>query len=59
MEPVLAAVTIARTALSTREALEVAKARVAQALENVYQARVALGLPDQPLQGKTRPQPNE
>src|SRR6516162_6312944 len=31
-----------------REALEVAKAQVAQALENVYQARVALGLPARP-----------
>jgi membrane fusion protein (multidrug efflux system) len=36
-----------------REALEVAKAQVAQALENVYQARVALGLPAQPPEGKT------
>jgi len=31
-----------------REALDVAKAQVAQALENVYQARVALGLPARP-----------
>jgi len=36
-----------------REALDVAKAQVAQALENVYQARVALGLPAQPPEGKT------
>jgi membrane fusion protein, multidrug efflux system len=36
-----------------REALEVAKAQVAQALENVYQARVALGLEPQPPEGKT------
>ena len=34
-----------------REALDVAKAQVAQALENVYQARVALGLPAQPPAG--------
>jgi membrane fusion protein (multidrug efflux system) len=34
-----------------RAALDVAKAQVAQALENVYQARVALGLPAQPLAG--------
>src|SRR5271165_4873596 len=34
-----------------REALDVAKAQVAQALENVYQARVALGLPAQPPVG--------
>jgi membrane fusion protein, multidrug efflux system len=34
-----------------REALDVAKAQVAQALENVYQARVALGLPAQPPEG--------
>ena len=36
-----------------REALDVAKAQVSQALENVYQARVALGLPAQPREGKT------
>ena len=36
-----------------REALKVAKAQVAQALENVYQARVALGLEPQPPEGKT------
>ena len=36
-----------------REALDVAKAQVAQALENVYQARVALGLPAQPPGGKS------
>jgi membrane fusion protein (multidrug efflux system) len=36
-----------------RQALDVAKAQVAQALENVYQARVALGLPAQPPEGKT------
>jgi membrane fusion protein (multidrug efflux system) len=42
-----------------REALDVAKAQVAQALENIYQARVALGLPAQPpekvgLEGRLR-----
>jgi membrane fusion protein (multidrug efflux system) len=31
-----------------REELDVAKAQVTQALENVFQARVALGLPGQP-----------
>jgi membrane fusion protein, multidrug efflux system len=36
-----------------REALEVAKAQVAQALENIYQVRVALGLEPQPPEGKT------
>jgi membrane fusion protein (multidrug efflux system) len=36
-----------------REALDVAKAQVTQALENVYQARVALGLEPQPAKGKT------
>jgi len=36
-----------------REALDVAKAQAAQALENVYQARVALGLPATPPEGKT------
>ena len=36
-----------------REALDVAKAQVTQALENIHQARVALGLPAQPPQGKT------
>jgi membrane fusion protein (multidrug efflux system) len=34
-----------------RAALDVAKGQVAQALENVYQARVALGLPAQPPAG--------
>jgi membrane fusion protein, multidrug efflux system len=34
-----------------RAALDVAKAQVAQALENVYQTRVALGLPAQPPAG--------
>jgi membrane fusion protein (multidrug efflux system) len=34
-----------------REALDVAKARVKQALENIYQARVALGLPGEPPEG--------
>jgi membrane fusion protein, multidrug efflux system len=34
-----------------REALDVAKAQVTQALENVLQARVALGLPAQPAAG--------
>src|SRR6266436_310962 len=34
-----------------REALDVARAQVQQALENVYQARVALGLPAQPPAG--------
>jgi membrane fusion protein, multidrug efflux system len=34
-----------------REALDVAKAKVTQALENVLQARVALGLPAQPPAG--------
>jgi len=34
-----------------REALDVAKAQVQQALENVYQTRVALGLPAQPPAG--------
>jgi len=34
-----------------REALDVAKAEVTQALENVFQARVALGLPGQPPAG--------
>ena len=36
-----------------RETLDIAKAQVTQALENVLQARVALGLPAQPPQGKT------
>jgi len=35
-----------------REALDVAKAKVTQALESVSQARVALGLPAQPPEGK-------
>jgi membrane fusion protein (multidrug efflux system) len=34
-----------------REALDVATAQVKQALENIYQARVALGLPAQPTDG--------
>ncbi len=34
-----------------RETLDVAKAEVEQALENIYQARVALGLPAKPLDG--------
>jgi len=34
-----------------REALDAARAQVTQALESVYQARAALGLPDQPPQG--------
>ena len=34
-----------------RAALDIAKAQVAQALENVYQARAALGLPAQPPAG--------
>jgi membrane fusion protein, multidrug efflux system len=36
-----------------REALDVAKAEVAQALQSVYQARVALGLDPQAAEGKT------
>jgi membrane fusion protein, multidrug efflux system len=36
-----------------RETLDVAKAQVTQALESVLQARVALGLPAQPGEGKT------
>jgi membrane fusion protein, multidrug efflux system len=36
-----------------REALDVSKARVAQALQSVYQARVALGLKPEPPEGKT------
>jgi membrane fusion protein (multidrug efflux system) len=36
-----------------REALDVAKAQVTQTLENVLQARVALGLPAQPPTGTT------
>jgi membrane fusion protein, multidrug efflux system len=36
-----------------REALDVAKAQLAQALENVYQARAALGLPAQPPAGSS------
>jgi len=35
-----------------REQLDVANAQVKQALENVYQARSALGLPAQPSEGK-------
>ena len=35
-----------------REQLDVANAQVKQALENVYQARAALGLPAQPPEGK-------
>ncbi len=34
-----------------RAALEVARARVTQSLENIYQARVALGLPTEPTDG--------
>ena len=38
-----------------REALDLAKAQLTQALETVYQARAALGLPAQPLgRGKGR-----
>jgi membrane fusion protein, multidrug efflux system len=36
-----------------REAFDVARAQVHQALENVYQARAALGLPSDPGQGKS------
>jgi membrane fusion protein (multidrug efflux system) len=36
-----------------RAALDIAKAQVAQALENVYQARAALGLPAQPPAGSS------
>jgi membrane fusion protein (multidrug efflux system) len=36
-----------------REALDVAQSRVKQALENIYQARVALGLPAKAAEGKT------
>jgi len=36
-----------------REALDVAKAQVRQALQNIYQARVALGLPAQVPEGKS------
>ena len=36
-----------------REALDVARAQVTQALESVYQARVALGLPSQPPAGQS------
>jgi membrane fusion protein, multidrug efflux system len=36
-----------------REALDVAKAQVNQALQNIYQARVALGLPAQVPEGKS------
>lgn len=36
-----------------REALDVAKAQVTQALQDVYQARAALGLPEQPPDGKS------
>jgi membrane fusion protein (multidrug efflux system) len=36
-----------------RETLEVAKAQVEQALENIYEARVALGLPAEPSQGSS------
>ncbi|MBV8214584.1 MAG: HlyD family secretion protein [Verrucomicrobia bacterium] len=36
-----------------REALDAAKAQVTQALQNIYQARVALGLPAQVPEGKT------
>ncbi len=36
-----------------REQLDVAQAQVKQSLENIYQARVALGLPAQPTGGKS------
>jgi membrane fusion protein (multidrug efflux system) len=36
-----------------REALDVAKSQVTQALENIYQAPVALGLPAKATEGKT------
>src|ERR1700681_959080 len=36
-----------------RETLEVAKAQVEQALENIYEARVALGLPAEPSHGSS------
>jgi membrane fusion protein, multidrug efflux system len=36
-----------------RETLDVAKAQVEQALENIYQARVALGLPAEPPAGSS------
>jgi membrane fusion protein (multidrug efflux system) len=36
-----------------REALDVAQAQATQALENVYQARVALGLPAKPADGES------
>jgi membrane fusion protein, multidrug efflux system len=36
-----------------REALDVAKAQVTQALQNIYQARVVLGLPAQVPEGKS------
>lgn len=36
-----------------REALDVATAQVKQALENIYEARVALGLPAEPTDGTT------
>src|ERR1700731_2783349 len=36
-----------------RETLEVAKAQVEQALENIYEARVALGLPAEPSPGSS------
>src|SRR3984893_714590 len=36
-----------------RETLEVAKAQVEQALENIYEARVALGLPAEPSKGSS------
>ena len=50
---------LAQNAVSTqeveekREKLDVSKAQVAQALQDVYQARAALGLPEQPLDGKS------
>jgi membrane fusion protein (multidrug efflux system) len=50
---------LAKNAVSTqeveekREALDVAKAQVKQALENVHQARAALGLPEEPAAGKS------
>jgi membrane fusion protein, multidrug efflux system len=49
---------LAQNAVSTqeveekREALDVAKAKVTQALEDIHQARAALGLPEDPPDGK-------
>jgi membrane fusion protein (multidrug efflux system) len=50
---------LAQNAVSTqeveekREKLDVSQAQVTQALQDVYQARAALGLPEQPLDGKS------